>query len=144
MGMVSPVCEQPAGELELFFLKRTDYCWNCWSNPIPLGELWDEGQQQRGEGGNFVTRSSSLGPFPTWGPGDPKHSTPLQLCLEASCRSLPPGASGSAWGCLLACRLPPEVPLSFLNRQENKQLIFGYYIIWVREKLIRKRAEGRV
>lgn len=120
-------------------------------SPFPPGELWlgvpdpirGEGKQRREEG-SFVTESSTLGPFPAPGPRNPKGSAPLQPCLEASCGPLPPWCLRLSLGLPPGLQAPLHVPLSFLNRQENKQLISGYYISCERDALIRKISEGGV
>lgn len=47
----------------------------------------------------------------------------------------------SLWGCLLLAG-SPLIPLSFLNRQENKQLIPGYYILYEENFHMKEQREG--
>ena len=103
------------------------------------------GERRGGKWVALSTKSSALGPFQPRGPRRPQ-----ALCSFATqLRSQLPGPSlfQCLWlslGLSPGLQAPPLIRLSFLNRQENKQLIFGYYIRWARKTFIRKRAEGGV
>ena len=71
------------------------------------GPVWGWGNAGEASGWPCQPRAQLWGLFNPVALGDPKHSAPSQPSLEASCLGLlSSSASGSAWGCLSACRLP--------------------------------------